>query len=110
MRRGNTSVLVVEYLNLGLAKYGTGRMLAVVVEQRTGDARRESPRCEKPAAGTVEARPDHLLRLATYSSTRKQEPVRENRACLTTRSNAAATAGASALQPNCAMGSLPCRK
>ena len=59
---------------------------------------------EKPAAGTVEVRPDHWLRLATYSSTKKHEAVRENRVYLPTRSNAAVTAGVIALEPNCAMG------
>ena len=34
---------------------------------------------KKSAEGTVEARPDHLLRPATYSSTRKQVTARENR-------------------------------
>ena len=58
---------------------------------------------EKPAAGTVEVRPDHWLRLATYSSTRKHEPVRENRVYLPTRSNVAVTAGVIALEPNWAM-------
>ena len=59
---------------------------------------------KKPAAGTMEVRPDHWLRLATYSSTRKHEPVRENRVYLLTRSSAAVTAGVIALEPNCAMG------
>ena len=59
---------------------------------------------KKPAAGTVEVRPDHWLRLATYSSMRKHEPVRENRVYLLTRSNAAVTAGVIALEHNCVMG------
>ena len=58
---------------------------------------------KKLGAGTVEARPDHWLRLATYSSTRKHEPVRENRVYLPTRSNVAVTAGVIALEPNWAM-------
>ena len=36
--------------------------------------------------------------------------VGKNRACLPTRANAAVTAGASALEPNWAIGSLSCRK
>ena len=61
---------------------------------------------KEPAAGTVESTPDHLFRLATYRSTRKQEPVREKSGCLQTRSNVAVTAGASASEPNWGTGSL----
>ena len=32
---------------------------------------------KKPAAGTAKETPDHLIRLATFSSTKKQEPVRK---------------------------------